>query len=141
MGNDLPGIDCGGPQLQKAENKESAIHLLRVEKLGGVLAVDLAGDEHVVQVRIDVAVEAEFVQHVECLRERHGVLVGPVAVNTRNMSKTGAVPPLSRRAIDNLRSVRRSIDCRSETATLAPCLPRGLRHAPLACRKHFRFCR
>ena len=35
--------------------------------------------------------------------------------------------------------VRRSIDCRSETATLASCPPRGLRHAPIARRKHVHF--
>ena len=45
----------------------SAIHLLRIEVLGGVLAVDFAIDEHVVQVRINVAVVAEFVQDVERL--------------------------------------------------------------------------
>ena len=36
---------------------------------------------------------------------------------------------------------RHRIDRRGETATLAPCLPRGLRHAPLARHKHIHFCR
>ena len=38
---------------------------------------------------IDMAVVAELVQDVERPRERQGVLVGSVAVNTRNMQKNG----------------------------------------------------
>ena len=36
---------------------------------------------------------------------------------------------------------RHRIDRRGETATLAPCPPRGLRHAPTTSLKYFHFCR
>ena len=43
---------------------------------------------------IDMAVVAELAHDVERPRERQGVLVGSVEVNTRNMQKTGEVSPL-----------------------------------------------
>ncbi len=67
LGNCLLQATCCGRRLQKAKKQDSAIHLFRVQEFIGVPAVDLAPDEDVVQVRVDVAVVAELVENFQRL--------------------------------------------------------------------------
>src|SRR5262245_65978558 len=54
------------------------IDLVGVEELPGILLVDLLPQEHVEEIRIDVAVQLELAEYGERLGERLALLVRPV---------------------------------------------------------------
>ena len=51
--------------------KDSAIDLSRIEKNRGEFAIDLAVDEHIMQIRVDVPVLPESFQDFQRLPVRH----------------------------------------------------------------------